>query len=110
MITAKRWSETFLARAIRLSRRLSRNERGSMSVIIAIGLMVLLGFAALGVDVSLWLRAKNDVQAAADAAANSVASAAAAGNPAGRLTAEANAAAAANGSQKGMNGVTVTNE
>jgi Flp pilus assembly protein TadG len=88
--------------------RLKRDQRGLMSVLIAIGLTVLLGFAALGVDVSLWERAKNDVQAAADAAANSVAAAAAASNSAGRLTAEANAAAAANGFQNGMNGVTVT--
>jgi Flp pilus assembly protein TadG len=109
MITAIHlFGRTFLARTSHLCQRLSRNERGSMSVMIAIGLTVLLGFAALGVDVSLWLRAKNDVQAAADAAANSVAAAASAGNPAGRLTAEANTAAAASGFQNGMNGVTVT--
>src|SRR5689334_17562786 len=98
----------FLARTSRLLALWSRDERGSMSVLIAISMAVLLGFAALGVDVSLWLRAKNDVQAAADAAANSVAAAASAGNPAGRLTAEANTAAAASGFQSGMNGVTVT--
>ena len=109
MLTAIQSSgRTLLARASHLCGRLSRDERGSMSVLIAIGLTVLFGFAALGVDVSLWLRAKNDVQAAADASANSVAAAAVAGNSGGRLTAEANAAAAANGFQNGMNGVTVT--
>jgi Flp pilus assembly protein TadG len=101
-----------LARASRLCACLcgswARNERGSIGAITAISLAVLLGFGALGVDVSLWLRAKNDAQGAADAAANSVAAAAAVGNPAGRLTAEANAAAAANGFQNGMKGVTVT--
>ncbi len=108
MSTAIYWSDlTVFRRASRLLRRLSRNERGSMSVMIAIGLTVLLGFAALGVDVSLWARAKNDVQGAADAAVNAVAAAAASGNPAGRLNAEANAAAAANGFQPGINGVTV---
>lgn len=108
MSTAMYWSEhTVLRRVSRLWRRLSRDERGAMSVMIAIGLTVLLGFAALGVDVSLWLRAKNDAQAAADAAANSAAAAAFAGNPQARIQTDVNAAAAANGFQNGVNGVTV---
>ena len=105
-----------LARASRLcgclcscvDRSWARNERGSISAITAISLAILLAFGALGVDVSLWLRAKSDAQGAADAAAGSVAAAAAAGNPASRLTAEGNAAAAVNGFQNGMKGVTVT--
>jgi Flp pilus assembly protein TadG len=105
-----------LARAPRLcgclcscvGRSWARNERGSISAITAISLAILLAFGALGVDVSLWLRAKSDAQGAADAAAGSAAAAAAAGNPASRLTAEGNAAAAANGFQNGMKGVTVT--
>jgi Flp pilus assembly protein TadG len=108
MITAKRWSEAFLARTLRLSRRLSRNERGSMSVLIAIGLTVLLGFAALGVDVSLWMRAKNNAQNAADAAAYAAGAAAYQVNSTARIQADVNAMAAANGFQNGMNGVTVT--
>jgi len=86
----------------------ARNERGSIAAITAISLAMLLAFGALGVDVSLWLRAKNDAQGAADAAANSAAAAAAVGNPSGRIQTEANAAAAANGFQNGMNGVVVT--
>jgi len=86
----------------------ARNERGSMSILTALSLAILVAFAGLGVDVSLWLRAKNDAQGAADAAANSVAAAAAVGNPSGRVQTEAQAAAAANGFQNGMNGVTVT--
>jgi len=106
MITAIRWSgDTFLARTLR---RLSRNERGSTSILIAIGLTALLGFAALGVDVSLWLRAKNNAQNAADAAANSAGAAAYQVNPTARILADVNAMAAANGFQNGMNGVTVT--
>jgi Flp pilus assembly protein TadG len=101
-----------LARASRLCGRLcgswARNERGSIGAITAISLAILLAFGALGIDVSLWLRAKNDAQGAADAAANSAAAAAAVGNPGGRIAAEANAAAAANGFQNGMKGVTVT--
>lgn len=86
----------------------ARDQRGSISVLTALSLTILVGFAGLAVDVSLWLRAKNDVQGAADAAANSVAAAAAVGNPSGRIAAEANAAAAANGFQSGINGVTIT--
>jgi Flp pilus assembly protein TadG len=101
-----------LAPASRLCRCLcgswARDERGSVAAITAISLAVLLAFAGLGVDVSLWLRAKNDAQGAADAAANSAAAAAAVGNIRGRIAAEANAAAAANGFQSGMNGVVVT--
>jgi len=100
----------FLAQSSRFSRFWARDERGSMAILTAVSLTVLLGFAGLGVDVSLWLRAKSNVQSASDAAASSVASAAAApgGSPNSRLQAEANSAAAANGFQNGMNGVKVT--
>jgi Flp pilus assembly protein TadG len=109
MLTTIRMSgSTLLTQASHGARRLTRDQRGSMSILTAISLTVLFAFAGLGVDVSLWLRAKNDVQGAADAAANSVAAAAAAGNPSGRIQSEANAAAAANGFQSGMNGVTLT--
>jgi hypothetical protein len=82
-----------------------------MAILTGISLTVLVAFAGLGVDVSIWLRAKNNVQSAADAATNSVAAAAAlagGGSCSGRILAEANAAAAANGFQIGMNGVTLT--
>src|SRR5262249_16291675 len=105
MITATRWSNIFLARALR---RLSRSERGSMSIMIAFGLTVLLGFAALGVGVLLWLRARSNAQSAADAAANSAGAAAYQVNSTARIKADVNAMAAANGFQNGMNGVTVT--
>jgi Flp pilus assembly protein TadG len=93
---------------LRLCRFWARDERGSMAILTGISLTVLVAFAGLGVDVSLWLRAKNDVQGAADAAANSVGAAAALGNPANRIQAEADAAAATTGFRAGMNGVTVT--
>jgi Flp pilus assembly protein TadG len=107
MITPIR-SAGAMHRASFFLRRLSRDQRGSIGIIAAVSLAVLLAFGGLGVDAALWMRAKYDAQGAADAAANSVAAAAAIGNPASRLTAEANAAAAANGFQNGMNGVTVT--
>ncbi len=106
MITTTPWSgDRFLARTLR---RLLRNERGSMSVLIAIGLTVLLGFAALGVDVSLWLRARSNAQSAADAAANSAGAAAYQTNSTARILADVDAMAAANGFQNGVNGVIVT--
>jgi hypothetical protein len=79
-----------------------------MSVLIAIGLTVLLGFAALGVDVSVWLRARSNAQNAADAAANSAGAAAYQTNSTARIQADVDAMAAANGFQNGVNGVTVT--
>jgi Flp pilus assembly protein TadG len=101
-----------LARPSRFCRFWARDERGSMAIVTAISLTVLIAFAGLGVDVSVWLRAKSNVQSAADAAANSVAAAAALISPPpdvnARIQAEANAASAANGFQNGMNGVTVT--
>ena len=45
--------------------RWSRDDRGSMAIITAISLTVLVAFAGLGVDVALWMRAKNNVQGAA---------------------------------------------
>ena len=92
----------------RLLRRLFGNQRGSISIIAAASLPVLLGFGALAVDASLWLRAKNAVQGAADDAASSAAAAAFAGNSPTRVSAEPNGVAAANGYQNGQNGVVVT--
>ena len=107
MITPIR-SAGAMHRASRFLRRLSRDQHGSIGILAAVSLVMLLAFGGLGVDAALWMRAKNNVQGAADSAAGAVAAAAAAVNPASRLTAEANAAAAANGFQNGMSGVTVT--
>jgi Flp pilus assembly protein TadG len=98
-----------LARSSRPCGLWARDERGSVAILTGISLTVLIAFAGLGVDVSMWLRAKSNVQSAADAAANSVAAAAAlpGGSSSTRIQAEANAAAAANGFENGMNGVTV---
>jgi Flp pilus assembly protein TadG len=96
-----------MQRAWRFFRRLSHDQHGSVAILAALSLVIVLAFAGFGVDAALWMRAKNNAQSAADAAAGAVASAVVAGNPASRLTAEANAAAAANGFQNGVNGVTV---
>jgi Flp pilus assembly protein TadG len=97
------------SRSLQLLGRLAKNQRGSIGIIAAVSLPALLGFGGLAVDASVWLRAKNGVQGAADAAASSVAAAAVAGgNYLTRLSAEADGVAAANGYQNGANGVVVT--
>ena len=78
MITPIR-SAGAMHRTSRFLQRLSRDQRGSIGIIAAVSLAVLLAFGGLGVDAALWMRAKYDAQGAADAAANSVAAAAAIG-------------------------------
>src|SRR6516225_189123 len=87
---------------------LAKSERGSIAIISAVSLPFLLGFGALAVDASLWVRAKNGVQGAADAAANSVGASAVNGDSAANKPAEAQGVSASNGYQNGVNGVTVT--
>ena len=87
---------------------LAKSERGSIAIISAVSLPFLLGFGALAVDTSLWVRAKNGVQGAADAAANSVGASAVSGNSAAHKVTEAHGVSAANGYQNGVNGVVVT--
>src|SRR5690349_21579605 len=108
MITANTFGSRLLAQASQLLRCFATDQRGSIPILIALSLVVLLGFAALGVDTAVWMRARNDAQSAADSAAYSAAAGAYAGNPTARIQADVNAAAAANGFQNGMNGVTVT--
>jgi Flp pilus assembly protein TadG len=91
----------------RVLRRLCGNERGNISIITAFAMPVLLGFGALGVDVSVWLKAKNSVQGAADATVVSLAAAVKAGDSPTRWQTEAYATAAANGYTNGQNGVVV---
>jgi Flp pilus assembly protein TadG len=92
----------------RLLNRVAANQRGSISIIAAASLPVVLGFGGLAVDASIWLRAKNAVQAAADAAASSAAAARVGTDSDARILAEARGVAAANGYQNGAKGVTVT--
>jgi len=91
----------------RVLRRLCGNERGNISIVVAASLPILLGFGALAVDVSVWLKSKNSVQGAADAAVVSLAAAVKAGDSPTRWQTEAYATAAANGYTNGQNGVVV---
>ena len=56
-------------------------ERGSVAIVVALALTLLLGFAALVVDVGLSLAVRGEAQTAADAAALAGASRLAAGPP-----------------------------
>src|ERR1051326_1006933 len=92
MTTSSQHASSRLPDLFRVPRRILENQRGSISIITAVSLPVVLGFGGLAVDASIWLRAKNAVQAAADAAASSVAAAAvkaSGGACTGRLSAEA---------------------
>lgn len=80
--------------------RLSRDARGSVAVLIAIGMTVLIGFAALGIETGLWYSIERQDQSAADAAALSGAYEVAAGSALGTysdICTQARQAAANNG-------------
>jgi Flp pilus assembly protein TadG len=81
-------------------------ERGQATVIVALSLLVLLGFVGFGVDVGLLFHAKRTMQTAADAAA--IAGADDEFYAKGSGSAAAKAAATANGYTDGTNGTTVT--
>jgi Flp pilus assembly protein TadG len=92
-----------------LGRRIAADERGISAVVTALGLVVLMGFAGLGVDVAKWLSATRSIQAAADQAAYSAASAAGTSFcPNGASTVQARAVAAARGFVNGQDDTTVT--
>ncbi|MGH7000696.1 MAG: TadE/TadG family type IV pilus assembly protein [Stellaceae bacterium] len=89
-------------------RRLRSDSRGVVAIVVGLAIPVLLGFAALAVDTSVWSSAKNSAQGAADAAALSAMAAATAGSSATQINNEAYASSALSGFSNGQNGVTVT--
>ena len=86
----------------RVLRRLCGNERGNITIVAAFSLPVLIGFGGLAVDASMWLKASNSVQGAADAAAIAVAAAVTAGDTPTRWQTEGYAVAAQNGYTNGQ--------
>lgn len=93
-------------RSCKLGRRFGGSRRGSVAVIFAITMPVMIGFIGLTVEVGMWLLVKRAMQGAADAAAYSAAIAAAVGNV--PYATEATSVAAQDGYTNGTNGVTVT--
>jgi Flp pilus assembly protein TadG len=81
-----------------------RNEAGVALVVVALAMVVLLGFLGLGIDQGYFRAVKQRMQTAADAAALAGASELSYSD----VTAAAQADAAANGFTNGANGVTVT--
>lgn len=61
--------------SFRLLRRFGRDEHGGYTIVAAIALPTLIGFAGLGADTGLWLRSHQTAQAASDAAAVAAATA-----------------------------------
>lgn len=84
-----------------------RAERGSVAIQLALSSVVILGMAALGIEITFLLYKHRQMQAAADAAAFSAAVAKKAGYPAD-FSLEARAATAAVGYVNGIDGVAVT--
>ena len=87
--------------------RLFRNQSGIVSVATAITFPLLIGFAALGIEVTEWYAQARSIGAAADDAALSAAVAYAMGDKSGYTT-EATSVASTDGYTNGQNGVTVT--
>jgi len=85
----------------------ANRRRGAVAVIVGLMSVVLIGFSALGIEVTAVLVKYQRMQSAADAAAVAGAVALAASSPSG-ATAEAEAEAAADGFIAGKQGVTVT--
>src|SRR5829696_2575745 len=92
-----------------LGRRMAADERGITAVVTALGIVVLMGFAGLGVDVTKWLSSTRAIQAAADQAAYSAASAAGTTFcPNNASTTQAKAVAGARGFVHGQDNTTVS--
>jgi Putative Flp pilus-assembly TadE/G-like len=83
------------------------SRRGAVAVLVALMLVVIIGFVSLGSEVVLLLLTSRQMQSAADAAALGAVSAELSGSPSD-YTHEAFALAAAAGFANGQNGTTVT--
>jgi hypothetical protein len=86
---------------------LGRNTKGQVLAIAALGIVALVAFAALAIDVGLAYAAKRQMQTAADAAAIAGANALL-GSSAGSYQTAAQQVASLNGFTNGQNNVTVT--
>jgi len=86
--------------------RLVQDDRGSVAVLTALAMTVLMGFAGLAIDVGLWQVAQRNMQGAADQAAFSAVIAASAGGGASPTT-QAKGITASMGFVDGQAGVTV---
>jgi hypothetical protein len=94
-------------RASRFCARVWRSDSGSVAVMVALMLAMLIGFAALGTEVVYALFKQRQMQATASSAALAGATALMTGHPAD-LTVEARAVAATAGFTTGVAGATVT--
>lgn len=91
-----------------LAGRLASDRRGVAAIFTGFGLVVLLGFAGLAIDVAKWLNASRAVQSAADQGAYSAASAAGTNGCLDAAATQATAVVAARGYVNGQNGSTVS--
>src|SRR5215469_16464494 len=98
------------ARARQLLRKTLRDRKGAISIVTALSLTAVLGFAGLGTEASYWYVTQRTMQGAADSAAFAAESAVLKGEifASGTPTAAAKAIAAQYGFTDGSNGVTVS--
>jgi Flp pilus assembly protein TadG len=91
-----------------LPRRLAADQRGVTAIVTALGLVVLMGFAGMAIDVGAWLTAQRGLQSTADQGAYSAADAAGSSSCAStEASTQARAILAGRGYINGQNGVTV---
>jgi Flp pilus assembly protein TadG len=111
-LTANSRSQTGAAAAanerFKMLRRFGNDNSGSYTILTAIMMPVLIGFAALGTDYGTWLYAHQTEQAAADSGALSAAVAYVMGATNESLAVEAEAITSSYGFTNGADGVTVT--
>jgi len=100
------WSASALAEIAALVGQFAQSRRGSVAIMVAITLTVVVGVAGLGTEITFLLFRHRQLQTVADAAALSAATAMQAGYP--TFDVEAHAIAAALSFQNGVNGVTIT--
>lgn len=87
--------------------RLGADERGVTAIVTAVGMVVILGFAGLAIDVGYWQLAKSGAQGTADRAAAAAGTTLIAGGNFSRATTQARAIAASSGFVDGSGGTTV---
>src|SRR3954447_6182869 len=103
------WLCTLLGATVAGFRKLRTDRTGGVTIILALSLPAMIGFAGLGTEAAKWYLTRRTMQGAADTAAAAAASALAAGatNPA-VLASEAKSIAAYYNFVNGSNGTTVT--
>ena len=101
-----KWARRVFVRTAAVGQRFRRSRRGSVAIMFGLALPVVIGFVALGTEVTFLLFKHRQMQVVADAAAFSAVTALQTGHP--NFAIEARAIAASLGFQDTLNGVAIT--